>query len=311
MRLQGLGFIGAALAVHLAIPGLARIAPRWEPPMLARSSRVLRLETIDVEVAPPTPPEPLSETMPREIEPPRPDLRTPPRETDPRVTPPSPEVNVPPEPSTTTAPSAAPTAPPSDYDKAPDVPGGLPGVPGLDGRPVWGLPGILSGAPVSAAAPTTIPRAPLPARDSANKVLEAVINAKDHAVGLDLPGAGTIAAKIVEAVWASDTPAESRGTFQVRLSPKGQVVSVRSLSSSGGPSEPWRSAASLAASNLASFSLKMPASYATGAVVTVQVVSKVQLPAGASKSTFTFDLSDIGAKKHRVVTSSFSVTPAS
>lgn len=143
----------------------------------------------------------------------------------------------------------------------------------------------------------------------AGKLLDASMKARDSKLGLDLPGAGTIAAKIVEAVWASDTPATARGTFQARLSPTGQVVSVRPLSWSAGSPDLWQHAASIATGKLAGITIPMPGSYPAGAIVTVQVVSAVSLPAGSgSRGISTFDLSDIGTKPHRVVTSSLSIT---
>jgi hypothetical protein len=52
MRARDTGFLVGALALHLAIPALARVAPRYEPPMVARSSGAFRVEAIDVEVEP-------------------------------------------------------------------------------------------------------------------------------------------------------------------------------------------------------------------------------------------------------------------
>jgi hypothetical protein len=319
MDVKVLGFVGAALALHLAVPLAARLVPQREPPLLARSSH-RGTDTFEIEVdAPmPSPPPPVPALARNDIEPPHVDPLREPRaiEPNPRA---APNTEAPlPEPSSTVAPSAAPAAPPAptdEYGGAPAPPSG-PDVPGLNGRPVWQTPGVLPGVASAAPAPTTTPSERRIDRDTATKVLGTLLNEKNHATGVDLPGAGTIAERVKEAVWGSDVPAVSRCSFQVRLSPAGKVIGVSAMGWTAGSPEIWQRVAALATAKFAGFALAMNGAFATGAIVTVRVVSALTLPAGGngpsrSGASLSFDLTDIGAKPHRTISASFSVTPAS
>jgi hypothetical protein len=151
----------------------------------------------------------------------------------------------------------------SEFDALPpDRPGvlGVPGVPGLNGAQVWSMPGVLpSGVPAAAPAPTVAP-APRPVdSDVAGKVLRDVMATRDKSMGLDLPGGGTVAAAVGNAVRSSDVPNVSRGTFEVRLGPNGQVLSVRVVSMNGGSADQWQRAAQAAAAALAGRGITMTA----------------------------------------------------
>jgi hypothetical protein len=137
---------------------------------------------------------------------------------------------------------------------------------------------------------------------------------KDHKLGLDLPGAGTVASAVAEGVRASDVPAESRSAFVVRLDATGKVTEVRAVRWSAGGADAYHRAASIAASRLVGRSIAMTGAYASGALVSVEITSLLTLPAGGSGpsrkgSSVSFDLSDLGAKSHRVIRSSYSVSP--
>jgi hypothetical protein len=235
--------------------------------------------------------------------------------------------SVEPGPLPTSAPSVepAPTSPgpapkgTSEYDGPPPavpnggtgplvVGGGLPGI----GNQAWSIPGVVPDMGKPAPAPTVAPK-PTVDPQIATKVIGDAMKEKDKALGLDLPGSGTVATSVREAVQATDTPPESRATFEVRLSPTGQVLGVRVASSSGGSSEAWARAAKIAQASLAGRALTMTAAYSKGAVIYVNVQSLLTLPDG-SKSAIerkgagaSFDVTSINARPKRVVRSSFSV----
>lgn len=220
------------------------------------------------------------------------------------------------EPGPAPAPGPAPTGT-SEYDGPPPAvvtgPGsGLPGI-GVTG-PAWAIPGVVPDMGRPAPAPTTSPRATVDPK-IATKVLTAAVREHDKALGLDLPAGGTIASSVRAAVQATDTPPESRASFEVKLSPTGKVLSVRVASSSGGTSAVWERAAKAVQAALAGRTLAMTSAFEKGAVVYVSVHSTTTLPDG-SKSAIerkgvgaTFDVANIGAHMQRVVKTSFSVVP--
>lgn len=189
--------------------------------------------------------------------------------------------------------------------------GPMTGLPGMGG-PAWTIPGVVPDMGRPAPAPTTAPKATVDPK-IATKVLTDAVKEKDKALGLDLPAGGTIASSVRSAVQATDTPPESRASFEVRLSPTGQVLSVRVTSSSGGSADVWKRAEAAVKAALAGRTLAMNSTYAKGAVVHVNVHSTLSLPDGTKSAIqrkgagATFDLSNIGAHMQRVVKTSFSV----
>jgi hypothetical protein len=223
------------------------------------------------------------------------------------------------EPIAPSSPSTEPAAPPpaatgEGYDAPEAV--AMPGT-GLGAAPAWAMPGVLPSAPTSAPAPTVAPRPRPVDRDRAGQILREAMAEKDHALGLDLPGVGAVANAVADAVRASDVPAASRSTFQVRLDATGRAVSVRAVRFSSGDAGAWQRAAEIARQRLGGLALAMIGAYAEGAVVTVEITSLLTLPSGSNGPTIqpgvgasgTFDLSDLGAKPRRVVRSSYRVVP--
>ncbi|HLM74244.1 MAG TPA: hypothetical protein VK459_16175, partial [Polyangiaceae bacterium] len=200
--------------------------------------------------------------------------------------PPPPESG--PPPGEVAAPSAPPGPPPSGGSEnefsPPEGPGGNGVVPGLDGRPVWALPGVLPEGPAPAAAPTT-PTAPKPVdRDIAGQVISGSLRKKDQDIGLDLPAGGVVASAIAAAVRSSATPLDARATFEVRLGADGKVLSSRVVSSTAGQAGQWEGVAKKAAADLAARALTMSGDAAAkGATVTVKIESKVVYPAGSKE----------------------------
>ena len=315
-----------AVVLHLGIPLVARVAPLSARLMEARSSGAAHRDEIDIETLPPAPhlaaaSEPGAETPPQEQ---RPVVMAAAGATRVEGAPPG---EVPP----TEAPAAPqPGAVPSPDDWSGPPAGGPDGVrvPGLDGKPVWAIPGAVDVPQRAASAPApTTPGAPRPVdKDIAGKLLRGELAAKDKALGLDLPAAGTVAAALASAVRTTATPSTGRASYEVRLGPAGQVLSVRMVSASGGGDDAWAEAGRMAAGNLARKKLVMSGAFAGGAVIMVDVASHLQLPAGGGSKSgapavkpgpppgtagggFTFDLSNVGAHPTRVVTSSFRTMP--
>lgn len=325
MRFSELSSLVVAATLHGAIPVLAYVVGDTGAHVAALPPAQAEVE-IDIEPHEPIPlvkpPEPelqaaVEPERLREAPVDRPELR------DPRVEPPRTQVDPyaptgPAPEAVAPAPSTSGQAPQDQYDPLPPEPGGggvLTAPPGLAGRPVWTIPGVVPESPRPAPAPTT-PGAPREVdKNIAGKVLEQELRSRDKGLGLDLPAAGTVATAIGNAVRGMETPNEGRATFVVRLSPTGQVLDVRLASSSAGGQDVWQRAAQAAAARLRGKSLTMTGKYAAGATVYVDVASTVVLPSGSKGVErkglgMGFDLSDIGANPTRVVKTSFRVVPA-
>ncbi len=317
MRISEALFFVIAAGLHAALPLMAFVAPLPAP--IEAPAPIEGAIEVEVEPTKPPPPEPAAAAVaPRE--------ETPRAEESPsRVERPAAVAgNVEPGPAPTGAPTveapgtAAPSVPAaptgtSEYEGPPPAvltgpAGGLPGI----GANAWNIPGVVPDMGKPAAAPTVSPKATVDPQ-IATKVLTDVMLEKDKGLGLDLPGAGTIASSVRTAVQGSALPSESAGTFEVRLSPTGQVLGVRVTSSSGGSSDSWAALAKIVAAMNAGKSFTMRSAFAKGAVVYINVKSTLTLPDG-SKSVIerqgagaTFDLANIGAHMQRVVKTNISV----
>lgn len=312
MHSREVGFLLAATLLHIAIPVTARLARSPGRASVARSSSAYREVEIDlrpVEPLPTTERAAPESALPRE-EPARRRHLEPGRREQPESGTPAP-VGAPGEPQEV-APGPTTSPPPDEYGGASNA-DGIEGVTGLNGVPVWQIPGML---PDRAQAPRA-PTAPTPQRetrvDKANEVLREAMRSKDKELGLDLPAAGTVATVLADAVRAASTPDTARATFEVRLSGAGQVIEVRALSSTAGAADLWAQVARAAAVRLAGRALAMTTAFAKGAKVYVTVSSAINMPSGTSPGGriqqsglgFGFDVSDLGAHATRVVSSTF------
>ena len=287
------------------------------PALTLSASEPKKLDTIEL-----SPLEPAAMAV-REPVPVSPDApRTPEqeRQPDPRVAARLPSVDGRPQPTTTaepppeTNPQPAPTARGTQFDELPDERRGVlgvPGVPGLGGNAVWTMPGVVEGTGrAPAPAPTVAPKARPVDKDIAGQVMRDALASRDKEMGIDLPAAGTVRSAVVAAVYSADLPDNARGTMQFRLGPNGQILGVQVLGTSGGTSEAWQRAANAAKAQLAGAGLSM-AQYEKGAIITVNVSSKLQAPAGSKGglqgSGVAFDISNIGAHSTKQVHASFTV----
>lgn len=220
-----------------------------------------------------------------------------------------------PDPGVAPAPTGAATGrAPDQYDALPEGSGdGIAHAPGI-GAPIWTLPGAMPIAPRAAPAPT-VATGPRPVdKDIAGIVVRGAMLENDKRLGLDLPGAGTVASAVRAAVVGADTPTVGRASFEVRVGPDGRILSVRVSSATGGGSDVWDRTAKMILAQLASRPITMNSNYAKGAIISVDVSSSMALPSGANSavtqqgSGIGFDVSDIGAHKSRSVKVSHSIT---
>ena len=319
-------WLAAAVVFHAVIPLLALVAPAGSV-TLTPVTEPLRI--IDIEMPPTVPgrrePETLTERVPREATTEARPERAPSERVrrDPTGEP-SEEAHVDPPvepgPVNPEGPPAPSTQPPNEYDTPPREGHDVILAPGIGGKPVWALPGAIPEQAPPAPAPT-VPAAPREVdRDIAGTVLRKVQNDKDKAIGIDLPAAGTVASAVRAAVQGSDAPNEGRATFEVRLGPRGQVLGVRVISSSSGGNAGWSTAAAAAQARLAGRTLAMSGAFAKGATVYIDITSKMALPAGSAGGikpgaggavggSLDFDVSNLGARAKRSVSSSFRVVP--
>jgi hypothetical protein len=315
VRISEARFFLIAAGLHVALPVMAFVAPKLAPIEAPAPIEV----AIEVEVEPTRPaPETAAAAVAPHEETPRTDA------TPARVERPITAGNVEPGPVATEAPNveapstAAPSVPAaptgkSEYDGPPPAvltgpAGGLPGI----GAQAWSIPGVVPDMGKPAAAPTTSPKATVDPQ-IATKVLNDAMKEKDKGLGLDLPGAGSIASDVRTAVQGSALPSESSGTFEVRLSPSGKVLGVRVTSSNGGSADAWAATAKIVAAMSSARAIMMKSTFEKGAVVYINMKSTNTLPDG-TKSVIerqgagaTFDLANIGAHMQRVVRTSISV----
>jgi hypothetical protein len=202
---------------------------------------------------------------------------------------------------------------PNDGFSTPEDPG-IPGA-GGPGREIW-RDGKLLPLEKAPAAPTEAPKEKLASRDAANDTIKDVLRKKDKKLGLDLPAAGTVASIIKAQVQGSDAPGAVSAVFTVKLGPGGTVNSVTVGAISGGNASMWNAIASSAKGAIAARKLNLTEDYKKGAVITVNVQSKIVMPSGSEVGaglklslTQNFDVADIGASPVRVITAPYSVAP--
>ncbi|HTJ84774.1 MAG TPA: hypothetical protein VL400_23810 [Polyangiaceae bacterium] len=315
-----LAFFGVAVALHLGGLGVARAFPNLNPLTIDRHAAV---DVVEVEI----PDLPKTITEDRRIEdprlPPDPDRRDVAMRTEDRPlrhsTNPNPSAPTTEGPTTeggaTTEPGPQLTQPDGDTDwGAPE--GGSWAPPGLGkGGPIYNT-GDLMAMGKAPAAPTAAPRAAaIDPKLPSNLINDAILK-KDRELGLDLPAAGNVKNALVAATLASDAPADSRASFVVSLSPDGKVTGVKFVSASAGSADTWTRVAAAAKSALAAQKFALNERFSKGATISVNVLSKMQMPSGAKVGsgielslTQHFDVADIGAKPVRAVSGSATATP--
>lgn len=313
-----LPFLLTAALLHAALLGAHLILPAPSPVSTRENElRTIDIDSLEVPVAP-APPRDRAPELPADRVP---TTEAPPSRPEPRAvrTPGSLEAvtePVAPTAEPTARPSAPPGPAPDHYDTLPDDGRGTVRLPGIGGPAIWTLPGMIPNAPAPSAAPTQAPQARPVDKDIAGQVIREAMRSNDKQIGLDLPAAGTIASALRQAVSSGETPDVSRASFEVRLGSDGKVLGIRVSNFSGGASDVWERVAQAAAAILRARALRMNEAFAKGGTIYVDVVSGLQMPSGSSSviraqgAGASFDLSDIGAHKSRVVKVSHRAVPA-
>jgi hypothetical protein len=154
--------------------------------------------------------------------------------------------------------------------------------PGLDGTPVWALPGVMT----PPTAPRPAPTAPLPQpavdRRVAEQVLGGTLGDRDREIGVTLPAAGVVASALADATRAAPL-GDAGATFEVQLAAEGTVTGVRFVRATAGDAAAWGAVAAAARRALGSRALDMGGRRG-GATVVVTVTAKVQFPAGGKQA---------------------------
>ena len=293
------GFGAVALARALAVdPHTAEPPPPAFDVEIDETPEPMKLPVVAPEPLPP-PPEPTDEPPPPEAV-----ARAATRVASPNANP------GPSEPSPASTGDAR-RPPANEYDQLPDDRGSVLTVPGLNGPPVWAIPGVMGPSQGPAPAPTVAPRAREVDSDIAGKVVREAMHDSDKSKGFELPAAGNAASAVQASLYGSDLPADSRGTIAVRIGPNGQVLDARVVSMAGGEVGQWERAAAAALARLRAMKMELPEVYKNGATVYIDAVSVAQLPAGGgsgfkgpgadSGAGPKFDVSNIGAHKRQVV----------
>ena len=148
--------------------------------------------------------------------------------------------------------------------------------PGLNGPPVWMIPGVLT-AP--SAANTTKPLAPRATGAATPPGQNPSEEQKQTAL---LPAAGTLGSAVAEEVAASSAPLTSESHFKLTLDAQGRLVSALFLSANEGDRAGWERVARAVAKRFAGKTMPMPSAYAAGGTVYVSIRSRVVMPDGTS-----------------------------
>jgi hypothetical protein len=149
--------------------------------------------------------------------------------------------------------------------------------PGAGGPAIWSMPGVMPPG-YAAPAPTTTPRRRYE-RDAAGRVLRAELRRRDAKLGI-LPAAASATASALRVAVRVHTPAISLGTFQARFGGSGQLLGLQVISFSAGTAQQWQRAVAQARAELATQKFTMRGDFASGALVTVNTRSVMQLPSG-------------------------------
>ncbi len=149
--------------------------------------------------------------------------------------------------------------------------------PGLNGPPVWMIPGVLT-APSAA---NTKPKPLGPRATGAAPPPNQTPSEEQKQTAL-LPAAGTLGSAVAEEVAASSAPLTSESHFKLTLDAQGRLVSALFLSANEGDRAAWERVARAVAKRFAGKTMPMPSAYAAGGTVYVSVRSRVVMPDGTS-----------------------------
>lgn len=182
-----------------------------------------------------------------------------------------PEAQTEPGPSPSPAPAAS--APAADPGWLPNEDPGP--TPGLNGPPVWAIPGVLT-APSATGGGPLVPRA--------EKITPK--NPTDDPKRTALfPGAGALASAVADEVASSSAPLTSESHFVLTLDAQGRLVSAAFLSANEGERATWERIARAVSKRFTGKSITLPEAFAGGGKVYVSVSSRASMPDGTDHGT--------------------------
>ncbi|MDC3956619.1 hypothetical protein [Polyangium jinanense] len=167
-----------------------------------------------------------------------------------------------------------------------------PTLPGLDGKPIWAVPGVLP-APALAgrvsSAPPPAPEEPTIAPSLGQKALDYLASrvppppsAYERRDPIQhFPAAGTLASAVTDELRSSTTPAESDTHFELVVDAQGHLVSVHVVAADPAHRKAAEHVARAIAERFSGQTFPLPDAFAAGSRIRVGVKSEVVLPNGA------------------------------
>jgi hypothetical protein len=166
-------------------------------------------------------------------------------------------------------------------------------VPGLDGKPIWALPGILPPAPALGGAIAAIPAPVVPGAPPASTgplavALDYLASGNPPKPNVPItpiqhfPAAGTLASALASEVRGSSTPPNSDGIFELVVNAKGQLISVQVLAADPLNRKEWERVAHSIAQRFSGQTFPLPDIYARGSRIRVAVQSRLTMPDGTA-----------------------------
>ncbi len=163
---------------------------------------------------------------------------------------------------------------------------------GLDGKPIWTLPGILPPVPALGGAIAVAPAPVVPAAPASARHLAAALdylasgNPPSAAARIapiqHFPAAGTLASALASEIRGSSTPPDSDGVFELIVNAKGQLVSVQVMAADPVHRKEWDRVAHTLSQRFSGQTFPLPDAYAQGSRIRVTVQSRMTMPDGAA-----------------------------
>lgn len=171
-----------------------------------------------------------------------------------------------------------------------------PTVPGIDGRPIWAMPGVLPSdpalgraiaaqpAPVVPAPPATNPATPRPIAAALDYLGSGNPPKPDARIAppLHFPAAGTLASTLADEIRGSSTPPESNGIFELVIDAKGHLLSVQVVAADPKYRKEWDRVAQVVAQRFTGQTFPLPDAYVVGSRIRVAITSQLTMPDGTS-----------------------------
>jgi hypothetical protein len=181
---------------------------------------------------------------------------------------------------------AATTSEPLPADSLPPA-----SVPGIDGRPIWAMPGVLPADPAlgraNAAQPAPVVPAPI---STIPKPVTAVLDylasgnppKPDARIAppLHFPAAGTLASSLADEIRSSSTPPESSGIFELVIDAQGRLLSVLVVAADPKYRKEWDRVAQVVGQRFSGQTFPLPDAYVVGSRIRVAITSHVTMPDG-------------------------------